>query len=174
MHKKSRQYSTKMYLHGPCKGRNKGSVDFCTFFECRMAKLLLDIRQACYVVRWEGRRCEDEKIRTHEKWQSGRYTSVETWVHDVLKYVDDRGDQRKTPIRRIIEPFGIAEVIGCFVVQVWMACVLGETKKRHEGIYSVIWCENRRNKNVTKVSGEKCLNLQNKNWHLQCIWVVIG
>jgi hypothetical protein len=51
MHKKSRQDSTKVYLHGPHKGRNKGSVDFCTFFECRMAKLLLDIRQACYVVR---------------------------------------------------------------------------------------------------------------------------
>ncbi len=62
------------------------------------------------------------------------YISVETWVHDVLKYVDDRGDQRKTPKRRIIEPFGIAEVIGCFVVQVWMARVLGETKKRNEGI----------------------------------------
>ncbi len=60
MHKKSRQDSTKMYLHEPHKGRNKGSVDFCTFFVCRMAKLLLDIRQACYVVRCEGQGCEKQ------------------------------------------------------------------------------------------------------------------
>ncbi len=46
--------STKMYLHEPHKGRNKGSVDFCTFFVHRMAQLPLDIRHACYVVRWEG------------------------------------------------------------------------------------------------------------------------
>ncbi len=48
------QNSTKMYLHGPCKSRNKCSVDFCTFFVRRMAILLLNIRQACYVVRCEG------------------------------------------------------------------------------------------------------------------------
>ena len=73
--------------------------------------------------------------RTHGKLQSGRYISVETWVHDVLKYVDDGGDHRNGKYSmRIIYPFCIAEVIGYFVVQVWMARVLGETKKRNEGI----------------------------------------
>jgi hypothetical protein len=72
--------------------------------------------------------------RTPEKSHSGRYT-VETWAHDVLKYVDDSGDQRKAhPRMRIVYPFCISEVIGRFVVQVWMARVLGKTKKRHEGI----------------------------------------
>ena len=73
--------------------------------------------------------------RTHEKCQSGRYISVETWVHDVLKYFDDRGDQRNAqPIGRIIDPFCIAKEIGCFVVQVWIARFLGKKKKGHEGI----------------------------------------
>ncbi len=74
--------------------------------------------------------------RTHEKWQSGWYVSVQTCIHDVLKCVDDSGDERKAQIRfgRIIEPFGIAEVIGCFVVQVWMASLLVEKKKGNEGI----------------------------------------
>ncbi len=64
-----------------------------------------------------------------------RYISVETWFHEVLKYGDERGDRRKARRRmRIIEPFCISEEIGCFVVQVWMARVLGETKKRNEGI----------------------------------------
>jgi hypothetical protein len=59
----------------------------------------------------------------------------ETWAHDVLKYVDDSGYQRKFyPRTRIIYPFCIPEVVVCFVVQVWMTCVLGETKKRNEGI----------------------------------------
>ena len=42
--------------------------------------------------------------------------------------------------------------------------------------YGVIRCENRRNKNVTKVSGEKFLNLQNKMDMNNAfgIWVVIG
>ena len=73
--------------------------------------------------------------RTHEKCQSGRYISVETWVHDVLEYVGDHGDCRKAHKSRIIHPFGIAEEIGCFVVQVWMTRVLGETQKRNEGIW---------------------------------------
>jgi hypothetical protein len=61
--------------------------------------------------------------------------SGKTWVHDVLKYIDESGDHRNAQIRmRIIDPFGISEVIGGFVVQVWMARVLGETKKRNEGI----------------------------------------
>ncbi len=95
-----------------------------------MTKLLLDIRQARYVVR-----CEKTK-RTREKWQSGRYVSVETWFHDVLKYVDDAGHQRNAQYRidRIVEPFGIAEVIRCFVVQVGMARVLVKKKKGNEGI----------------------------------------
>ncbi len=71
MHEKSRQHSTKMYLHGPQKGRNKGSVDFCTFFVYRMAKLLLDIRQACYVVSIEGQGCGKKIERTHEKDNQG-------------------------------------------------------------------------------------------------------
>ncbi len=73
--------------------------------------------------------------KKREKKQSGRYISVETWFHDVPKYVDDGGDQRKAkPKMSIIDPFCISEVIGCFVVQVWIARVLGETKKRKEGI----------------------------------------
>jgi hypothetical protein len=62
---------------------------------------------------------------------SGRYVSVKTCVHDLLKYVDDTGDRRKAQNRidRIIDPFGIAEVIGCFVVQVWMARFLVKKKK---------------------------------------------
>jgi hypothetical protein len=102
-----------------------------------MAQLLLDIRQARYVVRCEGQGCENNKQNERMKNdnQAGRYLSVETWVHNVLKYVDDTGNQRKTGRRRtIIDPFGIAEVIGCFVVQVWMTRVLGETKKNSEGI----------------------------------------
>ena len=102
-----------------------------------MANLLLDIRQARYVVRCEGQGCEKNKQneRMNNDNQAGRYLSVETWVHDVLKYVDDTGNQRSTQHRRrIVDPFGIAEVIGCFVVQVWMARLLGETKKRTEGI----------------------------------------
>ena len=122
-----------MYLHEPYKGRNKGSVDFSTFFERRMAKLLLEIRQAYYVVRMA--RMRETNKRTHAKWQPGRYISVKTWVHDVLKYVDDSGDQRKAQNKMsIIDKFCISEVIEYFVVQVWMACVLGETKKRNEGI----------------------------------------
>jgi hypothetical protein len=43
---------------------------------------------------------------------------------------------------RIIVPFCIAEVIGCFVVQVWMTRVLGETKQRNEGMgHDLIGCE---------------------------------
>jgi hypothetical protein len=57
-----------------------------------------------------------------------------TWVHDVLKYVDDNSDRRKAPKRRIIYPFCIAEEIGCFVVQVWMARLLAKKKKGGEGI----------------------------------------
>jgi hypothetical protein len=58
-----------------------------------------------------------------------------TWVHDVPKYVDDSGNQRKAQIKMsIIDKFCISEVIECFLVQVWMARVLGETKKRNEGI----------------------------------------
>ncbi len=61
--------------------------------------------------------------------------SVETCGHEVPKYVDAKGDHRKAQIRmRIIQPFCISEVIGRFAVQVWMARVLGETKKRNEGI----------------------------------------
>jgi hypothetical protein len=100
-----------------------------------MAKMLLDIRQACYVVRWEGQGDEKQIKERMKNDTRTRDISVETWVHDFLKYVDDSGNQRKAPRRRIIDPFSIAEVIGCFVVQVWMACVLGgETKKRNEGI----------------------------------------
>jgi hypothetical protein len=57
------------------------------------------------------------------------YFSVQTWFHDVLKNVDDPGDQRKAKkIMKIIEHFCITEVIRSFVVQVWMARILGETK----------------------------------------------
>jgi hypothetical protein len=76
------------------------------------------------------------KNDNHESW---RYISVETWFHDVLKYFDDTGDQRKAhPRTRIIDKFGISKVIGCFVVQVWMARVLCETKKRNEGVERVL------------------------------------
>jgi hypothetical protein len=62
--------------------------------------------------------------------------AVETWVHDVLKHFDDTGDQRKAQPRRmrVIGPFCVSEVIVCFAVQVRMARVLGETKKRNQGI----------------------------------------
>ncbi len=64
--------------------------------------------------------------------QLDQYISVQTWVHDVLKYVDDLGGQRKGhPRMRIIDKFGISKVIGGFVVQVWMTRLLGETKKRN-------------------------------------------
>ncbi len=67
--------------------------------------------------------------------QAGRYLSVETWVHNVLKYVDDTGNQRNPHKgRRIVHPFGIAEVIGRFVVQVWMARFLVKKKKGNEGV----------------------------------------
>ncbi len=68
--------------------------------------------------------------------RSGRYISVETCAHDVLKTVDGTGDRRKAKriTMRIIERFCISEVIRCFVVQVWMARLLGEPKKRNEGI----------------------------------------
>jgi hypothetical protein len=62
--KSSDAISTKMYLHEPYKGRNKGSVDFCALFERRLAKLLLEIRQACYVVGREGQGCEKQIKRT--------------------------------------------------------------------------------------------------------------
>ncbi len=73
---------------------------------------------------------ERMKNDTHQ-----RYISVETWFHALPKNVDDTGDHRKAKkIMRIIELFCITEVIRCFVVQVWMARVLGEPKKRNEGI----------------------------------------
>jgi hypothetical protein len=73
---------------------------------------------------------DNHDTRTPEKrTNQGRYIfSVETRVHDVLKYVDDSGYQRNAHrgIGRIIDPFGIAEEIGCFVVQVWMARFLSK------------------------------------------------
>jgi hypothetical protein len=65
--------------------------------------------------------------------QGGMFQYKQTWVHDVLKHVDDSGDQRKAIKTDIIEHFCIAEVVKCFVVQVWMARVLGEKRKRNEG-----------------------------------------
>ncbi len=64
-----------------------------------------------------------QKIRPREERQSGLYISIETWVHDVLEYADDTRHHRKAHRRtgRIIDPFCIAEEIGGFVVQVWMA-----------------------------------------------------
>ncbi len=40
--------------------------------------------------------------------------------------------------------------------------------------YCAIWWDYRRNKNITKVSGEKILNLHDKNVDEQYIVVVIG
>ncbi len=134
------------------------------------------------ILRREMRKARMRKTnkRTHEKWQLGwsslndssmitkehqrRWSvwwSVETWVHDVPKYVNDLCDHRRAHKLRIIDPFCIAEVIGCFVVQVWMARLLDEEIRRN-----IAWFDVKedaiRNKKVTKVSGEKFLNLITK------------
>ena len=141
MHKKSRQKTKKKKIQQKCTRTRtiKGQ-------EQRFRRLLHMLwmsngKNAPWhspsMLRHEMRKARMRNISksAREKWHSGRYIPVETWVQDVLKYVDDSGDQRKSPRRmRIIYPFWISEVIGCFVVQVWMARVLGETKKRHEGI----------------------------------------
>ncbi len=90
--------------------------------------------------------------RTREKPQSGRYLSVKTWVHYGFKYVDDSGDHRQAhPRIWIIYPFCISEVIGCFVVQVWMTRLLARQRNVVKE-YSVIWCENRLPRSQVKSS----------------------
>ena len=74
---------------------------------------------------------------------------------------------------RIIDPFGISEVIGRFVVQVWVARLLGESKETsgRPVAWYTMW-EQTQYETVTKVSGEKFLNLHDANGHEQGIMQV--
>ncbi len=101
--------------------------------------------------------------------QCGIWYTHKTWCHYILKNINEIGDNWKAmSSARIVHPLWITEVIRFVAVQVLIASVLCK-KEEPSWKHSMTWFETRRNKNVTKASGEKSLNLQNKHEHAQSI-----